>query len=168
MKMTMMTIMMMTWNLNEADFDEDYKELEFEADNDSELELKSFCDGNEGGNEEGEDPNTLREILKECSWVIRELEIQDEEVERLLGFEFEFLPDGVATLSDGITTGQGTWQIGYNDEQVLALLIEFGSEPAVNFEWPLRDLANDRLAFEVEEIGYELILERDCDNGAGG
>ena len=154
------------WSLDEVYFDEDYKELELSTDDDSDLELKSFCDGNEGGNEEGEDPNTLREILKECSWVIRKVALQGEEVRRLLGFEFEFLPEGVATLSNGITTGEGTWEIGYNDDQVLSLLIEFGSEPAVNFQWPLRDLTNDRLKFEVEEINYELILQRDCDNGA--
>lgn len=125
--------------------------------------LKQLCDDDE----QGEDPDTLREILKECSWIIRKVELQDEEVRRLLGFEFEFLPEGVATLSDGITTGEGTWEIGYNDEQVLSLLIEFGSEPAVNFNWPLRHLDDERLKFEVEEIGYELVLQRDCINGAG-
>jgi len=126
--------------------------------------LKQLC---EDDDEEGEDPDTLREILKECAWIIRKVELQNEEIRRLLGFEFKFLPEGVATLSDGITTGEGTWEIGYNDEQVLALLIEFGSEPAVNFNWPLRDLDDNRLRFEVEEIGYELVLQRECNASAG-
>ena len=127
--------------------------------------LKQLCeDDNEG---DDEDPDTLREILKECSWIIRRVELQDEQVRRLLGYEFKFLPDGMATLSDGITTSEGTWEVGYNDDQVLSLLIEFGAEPAVNFEWPLRDLDDERLKFEVEEIGYKLVLQRVCDNSAG-
>ncbi|MDT0607978.1 hypothetical protein [Croceitalea rosinachiae] len=126
--------------------------------------LRQHCDDDQNGNE---DPDTLREILKECAWIIRKVELQNEEVRRLLGFEFKFLPEGVATLSDGITTGEGTWEIGYNDEQVLSLLIEFGSEPAVNFNWPLRDLDDNRLRFEVEEIGYELVLQRVCNASAG-
>ncbi|KPM31461.1 Hypothetical protein I595_2728 [Croceitalea dokdonensis DOKDO 023] len=151
------------WHLAEVDFDESYKEIDLIKGDGNVLELKSLC----GEEEQGEDPDTLREILKECSWIIRKVELQDEEIDRLLGFEFEFLPDNVATLSNGITTGQGTWEVGYNEDQVLALLISFGDEPAVNFNWPLRELTNDRLKFEVEEIGYELILQRECNESAG-
>ncbi len=150
------------WNLNEADFDEDYKELELSADNDSELELKSFCDGNEGGNEEGEDPNTLREILKECEWIIKKVKNQGEEIERLLGYEFKFMADGVVTLSNGVTTSEGSWEIVFNAEQKLVMSITIGGEPGVNFEWPVRELTNSRLKFEVEEVGYELLLQRVC------
>ncbi|MDT0540494.1 MULTISPECIES: hypothetical protein [Croceitalea] len=135
----------------------------FANDGSDKIILKQLCDDDE----EGQDPDTLREILKECSWIIRKVVLQNEEIDRLLGFEFEFLPEGVATLSDGITTGEGSWEIGYNDEEVLSLLIEFGSEPAVNFNWPLRDLDDDRLKFEIEEIGYELVLQRECNSSAG-
>jgi hypothetical protein len=44
------------------------------------------------------------------------------------------------------------------------MAITMGSEPEVNFEWPLSDLKNDRLKFEVEDIGYELVLQRVCDD----
>lgn len=44
------------------------------------------------------------------------------------------------------------------------MAITMGDEPGVSFEWPVRDLANKRLKFEVEEIGYELVLERNCDD----
>ncbi|WP_350287202.1 hypothetical protein [uncultured Croceitalea sp.] len=135
------------------------------ADDGDKIILKQLC---EDDGEPGEtNPDTLREILKECNWIIRKIELQNEELRRLLGYSFEFKPDGVATLSDGITTSNGTWEVGFNDEQVLALLIEFGDESAVNFDWPLRDLDDERLKFEVEEIGYELVLERECNESAG-
>ncbi|RNC90271.1 MAG: hypothetical protein ED555_07450 [Allomuricauda sp.] len=111
-------------------------------------------------------PDSLREILKECEWIIKRVKLQDEPIRRLLGFEFKFLPGGVATLTNGDVVSEGTWEVGYNEEQVLALLISFGDEPAVNFNWPLRDLDDDRLKFSVEEIDYELILQRVCDDNA--
>lgn len=112
-------------------------------------------------------PDTLREILKECAWVIKKVALQGEDIDRLLGFEFQFLAEGVATLSNGETVSEGTWEIGLDDNQVPSLLIEFGDEPAVNFEWPLRDLTNDRLKFGIEEIDYELVLQRVCNDSAG-
>lgn len=113
-----------------------------------------------------DEASALREILKECSWIIKKVELQGEEIDRLLGYEFNFLADGIATLSNGDTVSQGTWEVGYNEDQVLALLITFGDEPAVNFNWPLRDLDDDRLKFEVEEFDYELVLQRVCEDNA--
>lgn len=130
-------------------------------DDGSKVILKNKC-----GDDENDDPNTLREILKECEWVIKKVKNQGEEIDRLLGYEFKFMAEGVVTLSNGENTSEGSWEIGYNSEQVISLLITFGDEPAVNFEWPLRDLANDRLKFEVDEIGYELVLQRVCDDNA--
>ena len=112
------------------------------------------------------DPNTLREILKECSWVIKKVKNQGEEIDRLLGYEFNFLPEGVVTLGNGENTSEGTWEIAMNEQGRLVMSITIGSEPGVNFEWPLSDLRNDRLRFKVEEIGYELILQRVCDDNA--
>lgn len=124
--------------------------------------LKQLCD-----EDNGVSPDTLREILKECEWIIKKVKNEGEEIERLLGFEFKFLPDGVVTLSDGITTSEGTWEVGLNNDEVPSLLITMGDEPGVSFDWPLRDLDDHRLKFEVEDIDYELILLRVCDDSAG-
>ena len=110
------------------------------------------------------DPNTLREVLKECSWIIKKVKNQGEEIDRLLGYEFNFLPEGVITLGNGENTSEGTWEITANEQGRLVMAIIMGSEPGVSFEWPLADLRNDRLKFEVEDIGYELVLQRVCDD----
>ncbi len=108
-----------------------------------------------------DDPNTLRSILKECSWIIKKVNNQGQEVDRLLGFEFEFTPEGV-TLSNGTTISQGDWEITTNGEGVAVLAINMGEEPSVSFEWPLRDLGDKRLKFEVGN--FELILLRNCED----
>ncbi|WP_420604297.1 hypothetical protein [Flagellimonas sp.] len=122
--------------------------------------MKQLCEDDRPG------PDTLREILKECEWIIKKVKNQGEEIDRLLGFEFKFLPEGMVTLSDGETTSEGTWEIGLNDDEIPSLLITMGDEPGVSFDWPLRDLDNHRLKFYVEEVGYELILQRVCDDNA--
>jgi hypothetical protein len=45
-------------------------------------------------------------------------------------------------------------------------MINIGDEPGVSFEWPVRELTDTRLKFDIEEIGYELILLRVCDDSA--
>ncbi|WP_420320160.1 hypothetical protein [Flagellimonas sp.] len=120
--------------------------------------MKQLCE------DDTPNPDTLREILKECEWIIKKVKNQGEEIDRLIGFEFKFLPEGVVTLSDGVTTSEGTWEIGPNSEGIPSLLITMGDEPGVSFDWPLRDLFDTRLRFEVEEVGYELILLRVCDD----
>ncbi|WP_430967265.1 hypothetical protein [Spongiimicrobium sp. 2-473A-2-J] len=120
--------------------------------------MKQICKDEETG------PDTLREILKECEWIIKKVKNQGEEIDRLIGFEFKFLPEGVVTLSNGTTTSEGTWEIAMNDDGILVMAITMGDEPGVSFEWPLRDLDDNRLKFEVEEIDYELVLLRVCDD----
>lgn len=107
-------------------------------------------------------PGALTEILRECSWIIKKVKNQGEEIDRLLGYEFEFQAEGVVTLSNGVTVSEGTWEVATNAEGKLVLAISMGDEPGVNFEWPLRELLDNRLKFEVEEIDYELILLRVC------
>ncbi len=107
-------------------------------------------------------PDTLRNILRECNWVIKKVYNQGVEIDRLLGYEFSFLAEGVVTLSNGATTSNGSWEITANAEGRLVMAITMGDEPGVNFEWPLSDLRNDRLKFEVSETGYELVLQRVC------
>lgn len=130
------------------------------AENGNKIILKQLCEDDVPG------PDTLRGILKECEWIIKKVKNQGEEIDRLLGWEFKFLPEGVVTLSNGESTSEGTWEIGENNEGVLSLLITMGDEPGVSFEWPLRDLDDYRLKFEVEEVDYELILLRVCDDNA--
>ncbi|WP_297695533.1 hypothetical protein [uncultured Eudoraea sp.] len=116
------------------------------------------------------DPNTLREILKECNWVIKKVIKDGQEIDRLLGYEFNFLPEGLplgtVTLSNGQNTSEGLWEITTNEQGRLVMAIDMPSEEGVYFEWPLSDLRNDRLKFKVEEIGYELVLQRVCDDNA--
>ncbi|SNZ01629.1 hypothetical protein [Flagellimonas pacifica] len=130
------------------------------AENGNKIILKQLCE------DDIPEPDTLREILKECEWIIKKVKNQGEEIDRLLGFEFKFLPEGVVTLSNGTSTSEGTWEIGYNNDQVLSMLITMGDEPGVSFEWPLRDLDDSRLKFYVDEARYELILLRVCDDSS--
>lgn len=109
-------------------------------------------------------PDSLIQILRECTWIIKKVKNQGEEISRLLGYEFQFMADGVISLSNGINTSEGTWEIRFNAEQKLVMAITMGDEPGVSFEWPIREMTNSRLKFEVDEIGYELILLRVCDN----
>lgn len=109
-------------------------------------------------------PDSLREILKECSWIIKKVKVDDEEIRRMIGFEFNFLAEGVVTLTKGDIISQGTWEITTNAQGRLVMAIVMGDEPGVSFEWPLSDLRNDRLKFEIPGTGYELILQRVCDD----
>jgi hypothetical protein len=110
------------------------------------------------------EPNTLREILEECSWIIKKVKVDDEEIRRLLGFEFNFMAQGVVTLTKGDAISQGTWEITTNAQGRLVMAIVMGDEPGVSFEWPLTDLRDDRLKFEIPGTDYELILQRVCDD----
>ena len=122
--------------------------------------MKQICEGDISI----ADVDTLREILRECAWIIKDIELQDEDFDRVLGYEFKFMTEGVVTLSNGINTSEGTWDIKFNTEQKLVMAIEMPDESGVSFEWPIREMFNDRLKFEADEIGYELNLQRVCDN----
>ncbi|SHG91789.1 hypothetical protein [Flagellimonas flava] len=129
------------------------------TDNGNKIILKQLC-------EDDVDPDTLRGILKECEWIIKKVINQGEEIDRLLGYKFKFLPDGVLQLTNGENTSEGTWEVGMNEDEVPALLISIGDENSINFDWPLRDLDDARLKFGVEEVGYRLVLQRTCDDDA--
>ncbi|MFT4832193.1 MAG: hypothetical protein ACI815_001845 [Psychroserpens sp.] len=114
-------------------------------------------------------PDTLREILKECSWVIKKVKNNNEEIDRLLGYKFSFGANAEVTLSNGVNTSTGSWAITTNAQGQLVMAITMGDEPGVSFEWLLRDLDNKRLKFEIEGTAYELLLERHCnDNNEDG
>ena len=111
-----------------------------------------------------DDPNTLREILAECSWIIKRVFNEGQEIKRLLGFEFNFEAGGVVTLSNGDVVSQGSWEITTNEQGRLVMAITMGDEPGVSFSWPLSELRQERLKFEIPGTDYELVLERNCDN----
>lgn len=134
--------------------------IKFYAGDGDKIILKRHC-------VDDKDPDTLREVLKECSWIIKKVINDGVNVNRLLGFEFEFKPEGVVTLSDGETTSNGSWEITKNDDDVLVMAITMADEEGVSFEWILSDLRNDRLKFEIPDSPWELVLERNCDNDEG-
>lgn len=122
--------------------------------------LRSVCGAFDG------DPNTLREILRQCSWIIKKVLLNGDEIERMIGFEFKFMAEGVVTLSNGVTVSEGSWEITTNAQGRLVMALQFGNEPEVSFEWLLSDLRNDRLKFNVEGTAYELVVQRVCDDNA--
>lgn len=118
--------------------------------------MRSICDIVDA------DPTTLREILRECSWIIKRVKNQGVEIDRLIGYEFTFQAENVVTLSNGTNTITGTWEIGTNAQGILVLNINMPEDSAISFEWPLRELLQNRLRFEIESIDYELTLLRAC------
>ncbi len=151
------------FNLEWLVYELDEHIIKFFNDNGNKIILKQRCDITPG---EEPNPSILRDILSECEWIIKKVKNQGEEIDRLLGYEFKFMAEGVVTLSNGVNTSEGTWEIGLNSELVLSLMINIGDEPGVSFEWPVRELTDTRLKFDIDEIGYELILLRVCDDSA--
>ncbi|MDE3741619.1 hypothetical protein [Maribacter polysaccharolyticus] len=111
-----------------------------------------------------DDPTTLREALKECSWIIKEIYNDGVDVKRLLGYEFNFMAEGVVTLSNGDVVSDGTWEVSTNAQGRLVMEITMGEEQSVSFVWPLSSLDDERLEFEITGTDYELVLERNCDD----
>tara|TARA_R110002049_G_scaffold190967_1_gene359661 strand:- start:21063 stop:22766 length:1704 start_codon:yes stop_codon:yes gene_type:complete len=125
---------------------------------DNKIVMKKAC------NLFSDEPDALGDVLRECSWIVKKVKNEGEEMRRLLGYEFNFMAGGVVTLGNGDNTSEGTWESTTNAQGRLVMAIDMGQEPGVSFEWPLADLRDDRLKFEIEETDYELILERNCDN----
>ena len=113
------------------------------------------------------DPNTLRAVLAECNWVVKKVKNQGEDIRRLIGYEFDFGPGNTVTLSNGTNVIEGSWEVAVGSQGGLVLAIEMGQEPGVSFEWPLRELAQKHLKFELEDLDYEMVLERVCDSDTG-
>ena len=106
-------------------------------------------------------------LLNECEWVIKKVKNQGEEIERLLGYKFQFAAGGTVTLTNGVNTKEGVWETGLNSQFQLSLMITIGDEPGVSFEWPIREMLESRLKFEIDETDHEMILLRVCDDSAG-
>ena len=152
--------------------------IKFYSDNDNKIILKRRCENDEHDDDPGDDSiisiETLTNTLLECEWIIEDLELQGEDVDRLLGYEFIFSEDGVVTLGDGITTFEGTWEVGTNMAGKRSVSIEIMAETAVNFEWPVYDIAGEsvvetsRVIFKDEAIGYKMVLQKACEDDGDG
>ncbi len=164
--------------------------IKFYSDNDNKIILKRRCedgdddddDDNDDGDDDGDDGDdngiisieTLMNTLMECEWIIRDLELQGEDIDRLLGYEFIFSEDGVVTLGDGITTFEGTWEVGANADGIRSLTIEIMMETAVNFEWPVVDIDGEsvvktsRIVLKDEAVDYEMVLQKSCEDSEDG
>lgn len=149
----------MTWDVYELESGV----IKLYKDGGNKIILKKRCDVDPV---EEIDPDTLRAILNECEWIIKKVKNQGEEVRRLLGYEFQFMADGTVTLSNGSNVSEGTWEIGLNSQLQLSVMISMGNEPEVSFEWPLRELTDTRLKFEVPGTDHEMILLRECNDSA--
>ncbi|WP_245871634.1 hypothetical protein [Sediminicola luteus] len=112
-------------------------------------------------------PETLREIMAECHWIIKDVKHNNMEVNRLLGLHIEFQADNVAILTDRLDfEKEGEWELTSNDKDQRVLAISFEDEPELNFEWLLSHMEEERMKFQIEEYAYELKLERNCDDDA--
>ncbi len=155
--------------------------IKFYTENGNRIILKRRCDDDDDdddGDDDGGDDNgiisieTLTNTLLECEWIIEELELQGEDVDRLLGYEFIFGADGMLTLGDGITTFDGTWEVGANTEGKRTLFIEVMSEPAVNLQWPVVEIDGEsivktsEIVLEDEASDSEMVLQKVCDDNA--
>jgi len=104
----------------------------------------------------------ITETLRECTWVIKTVKNNGDQINRLLGSEFEFLADGVITLSNENTVSDGTWAITTNAQGRFVVAIIMGDEGAVSFEWLLTDLKDRIIKFNIEETFYELVIVKNC------
>ncbi len=131
-------------------------------DNSNKIILKERCDA-----EPSEvDRETLITKLQECEWIVKKVISQGNETRRLLGYEFQFMAEGTVTLGNGINVSQGSWDIGLNSQLELSLMITMEGEPEVSYEWPISELTDSRLKFDIDDSNNEMILLQVCDDSA--
>ena len=109
-------------------------------------------------------PDVLQGVLKECNWIIKDIQNQGGDIDRLLGYEFEFMAEGMLTLTNGVTITNGTWEAKFNAEQQVVLAITIADDADLSFEWPLDEIEADRLTFDMDGVDTELKLQRVCNN----
>lgn len=142
------------WNVYEIE----EGKIKLYADDGNKIIMVSICDY------QINQPERLRTILKECSWEIAKVFVNGQSIDRLIGYDFEFKANNIVTLSEDGLVSEGTWEIKTNDQGIVVMAITMGAEQDLNFEWPINDMTDERLKFGIAGTGYELILERDCDN----
>ncbi len=171
------------FNLEWVVYEIDEHKIKLYADDGNKIILRQHCADGDGDDDNGDDNGgddngiisieTLINTLTECEWIIKDLEVQNEEVQRLLGYEFIFNEDGSVSLGDGITTFDGVWEVGSNEAGDRTLFIEIMMETAVSLEWPLVEIEGSsivdttRITLKDEQIGYKMVLQKVCDDNAG-
>lgn len=162
------------FNANWLVYEIDDRRIKFFTDNDNRLILKRFCEEDQNDDEGIIDIETLTETIKQCEWLIKDLELQDEDVHRLLGFGLTFGEEGVTILSDGITEIEGSYEIGTNEQGKRSISLTFDMEGALTFVWPVTEIDGNSLAetdwirMYDETIGYKLVLEKFCEEDTNG
>lgn len=106
--------------------------------------------------------DSIRETLRDCSWVIKRVKNNNEQVDRLIGSEFQFKAEGVVTLTNNATVSEGMWNITTNAQGKFVVAITMGDEQAVSFEWLLSDLKDRFIKFNIEDTAYELVVVKNC------
>lgn len=139
----------------------DDDKIKLYKDDGNKIILKERCDLEDSNPIDSE---TFTALLNECKWIIKEVENQGEEVERLLGYEFEFTAGGSVTLSNGVDIKEGRWETGLNNQLQFSLIINMSDEPGVSFEWPIRKMLQSRLEFEIDDTDHEMVLLKECDD----
>ncbi|WP_299321001.1 hypothetical protein [uncultured Maribacter sp.] len=126
--------------------------------------MKQFCD------EDLEEVTieSITETLSDCSWIVKRVKNNGDQINRLLGSDFEFQVDGIVTLTNDATVSEGTWVVTTNTQGRLVVAITMDDEPAVSFDWLLTDFEEGIVKFNVEEEFYELVIVKNCivDNDA--
>ena len=120
--------------------------------------MKQFCD------EDLEEVTieSITETLSDCSWIVKRVKNNGDQINRLLGSEFEFQADGIVTLANDAEVSEGTWVVTTNTQGRLVVAITMDDEPAVSFDWLLTDLEEGIVKFNVEEEFYELVIVKNC------
>ncbi|TDT47107.1 hypothetical protein CLV90_1178 [Maribacter spongiicola] len=142
------------WNV----YDLGYDKIKLFSGDGNRIIMKQFCE---------EDlleltTGSIGETLRDCIWVIKRVKNNGEQVNRLLGGEFEFQTEGVITLTNNATVSEGTWTMTTNAQGRFVVAITIGDEGAVSFEWLLSDLKDRIIKFNVEETFYELVIVKKC------
>lgn len=144
------------WNVNDLGDDK----IKLYNGNGNRIVMKQLCD---------EDLpeltiESIGDILRDCSWVIKRVKNSGEQINRLLGDEFQFQEGGVITLTNSASVSEGTWEITSNTQGRFVVVITIGDEDAVSFEWLLSDLKDNIVRLNVEESFYELVIVKQCND----
>lgn len=110
----------------------------------------------------------LTATFKECNWDIKNLIVANDSISGIDNYQLNFKDNKLVTLikEDG-TESEGTWEIKRNEQNILIMALDMPGEPNLSLNWSLREVTNDRALFRSSgSEGYELSLERDCDDGS--
>lgn len=110
----------------------------------------------------------LTATFKECNWDIKNLIVANDSISGIDNYQLNFKDNKLVTLikEDG-TESEGTWEIKRNEQNILIMALDMPGEPNLSLNWSLREVTNDRALFRRSgSEGYELSLERDCDDGS--